>query len=105
MLRRLTLFTAAAVALFALCLGSPAPAAAIVHGAPVLENGIYPAQGVLRADNDENPGFDRFCGGTLIGSRQFITAASCVSDPFGEKLPEGKLLVKLGNVDRVADTG
>ena len=93
-MRRLLLPLAAAVALFA-----PTSASAIVNGSPA-EQGEFPAQGVLRADTDENPGFDRFCGGTLIGSRQFVTAASCVTDPFGEEVSPAKLLVRLGDINR-----
>jgi hypothetical protein len=98
-MRRVLLAVAAAAALLA----TPAPASAIVNGSPAGQ-GEFPAQGVLRADTDENPGFDRFCGGTLIGSRQFVTAASCVTDPFGEQLSPSKLLVKLGDINRVPDT-
>jgi len=93
-MRRLLLPLAAAAALLA-----PSPASAIVNGSPA-EQGEFPAQGVLRADTDENPGFDRFCGGTLIGSRQFVTAASCVTDPFGEEVSPAKLLVRLGDINR-----
>jgi hypothetical protein len=94
MRRRLVPLAATAAALLV-----PAPASAIVNGSPA-EQGEFPAQGVLRADTDENPGYDRFCGGTLIGSRQFVTAANCVTDPFGEEVSPSKLLVRLGNVDR-----
>ena len=93
-MRRLLLPLAAAAALLA-----PAPASAIVNGSPA-EQGEFPAQGVLRADTDENPGFDQSCGGSLIGSRQFVTAASCVTDPFGVEVSPSKLLVRLGNIDR-----
>ena len=92
--RRLILLATAVMAL-----ALPAPASAIVNGDAAAQ-GEFPAQGVLRIDRDENPGFDDFCGGTLIGSRQFLTAASCVTDAFGEELPAGNLLVRLGNVDR-----
>ena len=94
LIRRLLLPLAAAAAFLA-----PTPASAVVNGSPA-EQGEFPAQGVLRADTDENPGFDRFCGGTLIGSRQFVTAANCVTDPFGEEVSPAKLLVRLGDIDR-----
>jgi secreted trypsin-like serine protease len=94
-----------AAALLALCLAAPAPAAAIVHGQPVPENGIYPAQGVLRIDTDDTiPGYEEFCGGTLIGSRQFLTAARCTRDEFGDELPPGNFLVQLGDIERLPAT-
>ena len=80
----------------------PTPASAIVNGSPAAQ-GEYPAQGVLRIGRDEIPGFDDYCGGTLIGSRQFLTAATCVTDAFGADLPTENLLVRLGNVDRAPD--
>ena len=99
MSRRRSLLPAAA--LVALCLVAPAPADAIVHGQAVAENGIYPAQGVLRIDTDDTlPGYEAFCGGTLIGSRQFLTAARCTRDDFGDALPDGNFLVQLGDIQR-----
>ena len=94
-MRRLLLPLAAAAALLA-----PSPASAIVHGSPA-EQGEFPAQGVLYVDNDENPGPDRRCGGSLIGSRQFLTAADCVTDG-ADPLPVGKLVLRLGDVNRNA---
>jgi hypothetical protein len=100
--RRHPLLCAAAV--LGVCLGFPAPAAAIVHGEQILENGVYPAQGVLRINTDDVEGFEAFCGGTLIGSRQFLTSARCTRDDFGAELPKENFLVQLGNVDRSSDT-
>ncbi len=97
-MRRPVLLAAAALAL-----ALPAPASAIVNGVEA-QQGEFPAQGVLRIDTDANPGFDAFCGGTLIGSRQFLTAARCVTDDFSDTLPEANLLVRLGSVDRAPDS-
>jgi secreted trypsin-like serine protease len=92
-------------ALLALSLLAPAPAPAIVHGQPVAEDGIYPAQGVLRIDTDDTvAGYEAFCGGTLIGSRQFLTAARCTRDEFGDELPQGNFLVQLGDIERAPAT-
>jgi hypothetical protein len=86
----------------ALALALPAPASAIVNGEAAAQ-GEFPSHGLLLADNNEFPGFDRFCGGTLIGSRQFLTAANCVADG-AVPLPVGKLVVHLGNIARNASS-
>jgi secreted trypsin-like serine protease len=92
-------------ALLALSLLAPAPAPAIVHGQPVADDSIYPAQGVLRIDTDDTvAGYEAFCGGTLIGSRQFLTAARCTRDEFGDELPQGNFLVQLGDIERAPAT-
>ena len=83
-------------------LALPAPASAIVNGEAAAQ-GEFPSHGLLLADNNEFPGFDRFCGGTLIGSRQFLTAANCVADG-AVALPVGKLVVRLGNIARNASS-
>jgi hypothetical protein len=97
MSRRRSLLPAAA--LLALCLAAPAPAGAIVNGSRA-EQGEYPAQGVLLVYSSGGAAPDLVCGGTLVGSRQFLTAARCTTDDLDRELPVGTLRVRLGNVDR-----
>ena len=100
MTRRLLL---PAAVLVAACLGSPASATAIVRGTPA-DQGAYPAQGFLGINLDADPTFERTCGGTLVGSRQFLTAARCVvSSTTGIPLVAPSLTVRLGDVDLAAD--
>jgi len=73
----------------------------IVNGTEVTDNTKYPAQGRLLFDADPGPGQQVFaCGGTLVGSRQFLTAAHCAVDGDDEALPPGNFNVFLGEVDR-----
>jgi secreted trypsin-like serine protease len=87
-------FLLPAAALLALAL--PAPASAIVHGAPA-DQGEYPAQGYLKIQT--GPTTFESCGGTLVGSRQFLTAARCTTSSLGVKRAASSLTVFLGNVD------
>ena len=75
--RRLILLAIAATAL-----ALPAPASAIVNGDAVAE-GDYPAHGFLGIDSDGNGQINSICSGTLVGSRQFLTAARCTTNPLG----------------------
>lgn len=70
----------------------------IVNGQLATE-GEYPAQGWLLINSDADPEFDSFCGGTLVGTRQFLTAAHCTTSS-GSALPASRFLVRLGHVDR-----
>ena len=67
--------------------GSPDP---IVGGLPA-GAGEYPAQGALIARGG-------LCGGTLISSTLFLTAAHCI-DAFGQTIPPQDMFVYLGDVD------
>jgi secreted trypsin-like serine protease len=90
-----------AAALLAHILSAPAMAAPeprIVNGAPASQ-GEYPAQGFLEINLDLDPDYDAFCGGTLVGSRHFLTAAHCTTNG-GLKLPASSFRIRLGNVDR-----
>jgi hypothetical protein len=65
--------TALAVALVA------APAGAITYGEPDSPN-PHRNVGALIADyDDENPGVEQLCSGTLISSRYFLTAGHCTA--------------------------
>ena len=87
-----------AAALLALCLGAPASAGAIVNG-DAATDGEYPAQGYLGINTDGDPQIERACGGTLVGSRQFLTAARCVVNTPGIPLAASSFTVRLGAVD------
>jgi hypothetical protein len=93
-MRRLLLPLAAATALFV-----PAPAAAIVNGSPAAQ-GAYPAQVFVGANTNGTGGIDRYCSGTLVGSRQVLTAARCATYGLNnsQSLPLSGLDVRVGNV-------
>jgi hypothetical protein len=92
-----------AAALLALCLVAPAAAAAapaprVVNGDEATD-GEYPAQGFLGVDLNADDQIEYFCGGTLVGSRQFLTAARCTVNTSGLPLAESSFTVRLGAVD------
>ena len=68
--------------------------------------GEYPAQGALLIDEDDNTsnGYEGLCGGTLVGTRQFLTAAHCTTT--GETaVSPGSLLVVLGDITPFDSSG
>ena len=96
--RRLILLASAVTALVL-----PAPASAIVNGGPAAQ-GEFPAHGFLGIDTDSNDHIDRVCSGTLIGSRQFLTAARCTTTTLGTPRSATRLTVQIGEVALPDDT-
>jgi hypothetical protein len=97
-MRRLVPSLTAAVALVL-----PASASAIVNGDEA-GLGEYPAQAFIGVNTDITPQIDYFCGGTLIGSRQVLTAARCATSGLGIPRPASSFSVRLGDVDAIAAT-
>jgi hypothetical protein len=97
-MRRPVLLAAAVLAL-----ALPAPASAIVAGDPVAA-GDFPAQGFLGIDTDSNNHVDQVCSGTLVGSRQFLTAARCTTNFLGQPRSATRLTVQIGQVAAPDDT-
>jgi hypothetical protein len=93
-MRRLLLPLAAAAALL-----MPSPASAIVNGSPTAQ-GAYPAQVFVGANTNGTGGIDRYCSGTLVGSRQVLTAARCATYGLNnsQNLPLSGFDVRVGNV-------
>src|ERR671914_1454449 len=80
--------------LFCASSASPAlgPQPPIIEGDPA-GAGEYPAQGALYID-------DYFSGGgTLVGTRHFLTAAHCATDWSNEELPARSFRILLGDVN------
>jgi secreted trypsin-like serine protease len=79
------------------------PEPRIINGTDAAQ-GEYPAQGFLQINLDADPAYEAFCGGTLVGSRQFLTAAHCATNDLGLALPAAAFRIRLGNVDRTPPT-
>ena len=67
-----------------------------IVGGTEADAGEYPAQGALFINNDSDPTFEGLCGGTLIGSRYFLTAAHCVDAGSGAPFSADRFRVVLG---------
>jgi hypothetical protein len=91
--RRLLLIPALLAAL-----ALPAPAAAVVNGDAAAQ-GAYPGVAFVGRNTDGTGPLDEYCAGTLVGSRQILTAARCAVYGLGQDLPEEGFEVRLGDVD------
>jgi trypsin/PKD domain-containing protein/PASTA domain-containing protein len=110
----------AAAAVLAAAGVSAARGADIVGGDPA-DPDEYPAQGALLINlNGNAPPYEGLCGGSLVGSRYFLTAAHCVDDNpplqpsdflvvlgvtnFTNRLPQNEFLVAAVESDALFDT-
>jgi hypothetical protein len=94
MLSRRLILLATAVTALAL----PAPASAIVNGDPAGQ-GDYPGQAFVGRDTDGDNEVNEYCAGTLVGSRQVLTAARCATYGLGVPLPTEGFKIRMGDVD------
>jgi hypothetical protein len=88
-----------AVGLAALLLVPGAVGATRIVGGSSADPGEYPAQGWLRVDLPPAGDLDGECGGTLVGTRWFLTAAHCVQGAVGLAVLLGDHDVRLPNTD------
>jgi hypothetical protein len=72
------------------------PESRIINGTPA-DEGEYPAQGYLEID--VGGGGVAACGGTLVSSTKFLTAAHCVVDENVEPRSPSAFIVGLGETD------
>jgi Trypsin len=94
MLRRLVPLSAVALALVL-----PAPASAVVGGDEVLDYADYPAQVFIGRNTNGTGPIDEYCTGTLVGSRQVLTAARCATYGAGLQLPNAGFDIRVGDPD------
>ncbi len=91
--RRLLLIAAALAAL-----ALPAPASA-VESEDTAAQGAYPGVAFVGRNTNGVGQLEEYCAGTLVGSRQILTAARCAVYGLGQDLPVAGFEVRLGNVD------
>src|SRR4051812_12931587 len=70
----------------------------VVNGQPA-DQGEYPAQGALLFYDSYSQEYYQGCGGTLVDSIHYLTAAHCVVDDFGNHTSPQEMLIVLGEVD------
>jgi trypsin len=99
------------VVLLALALSAAAQAAddrnglRIVQGQPA-NDGQFPYQAFVFIDTDRDGIGDSFCGGSLVGLRQVLTAAHCATDQNGNAFPANRFTtICIGVTDIHNNTG